>query len=91
MERVELTTEIKEVVHMTVSEKTDKLIKAEIKAGYKALEFTCPKCGRWIAMAVGRKTEQGYYEILRSACSSDYEGIDQPCRMCNSIYSGGKK
>ncbi len=82
MERLELIDGIVEVEHVKVSETTDGLIDAEIKAGCKMLKFTCPKCGGWIGNAVGLKNAEGNYQIIRSGCSSNYEGVDQPCRIC---------
>ncbi len=88
MERLELIKDIVEAMNVTVSESTDGLIDAEIKAGCKMLKFTCPKCGKWIGNAVCFKTSEGYYQVIRSGCSSEYEGIDQPCRTCQEY--GGK-
>lgn len=82
MERIELLDGTVEVTHVTVNGTTDGLIGAEIKAGCKMLKFTCPKCGRWIGNAVGLKNNEGNYQIIRSGCSSEYEGVDQPCRTC---------
>lgn len=82
MERIELFDGIVEVMHVKVSETTDGLIDAEVKTGCKMLKFTCPKCGGWIGNAVGLKNTEGNYQIIRSGCSSEYEGVDQPCRTC---------
>ena len=85
MERIELSDGIVEVTRVTVSETTDELIDAEIKAGCKMLKFTCPKCGCWIGNAVGIKTAEGNYQIIRSGCSSNYEGVDRLCRICQEV------
>lgn len=82
MEQIKLVEDIVEVKNVKVSETPVGLIEAEIKAGCKMLKFTCPKCGRWIGNAVGLKAAEEYFEIIRSGCSSEYEGIDQPCRTC---------
>ncbi len=82
MEKVEMQDEIVEVKNMSVSANTDGLIDTEIKAGCQMLKFTCPCCGGWIANAVVQKSDRGYYRIIRSGCSSNYEGVDQPCRNC---------
>lgn len=82
MEGIELADEAVEVKHVKISENTDGLIGEEIKAGCRMLKFTCPKCGRWIGNAVVQKSDKGCYRIVRSGCSSNYEGVDQPCRTC---------
>ncbi len=82
MERIELLDGIIEVMHVKASESIDGLIDAEVKAGCKMLKFTCPQCGGWIGNAVGLKNAEGNYQIIRSGCSSEYEGVDQPCRTC---------
>ena len=82
MERIELLNGIVEVMHVKASDDTDGLIDAEIEAGCKMLKFTCPKCGGWIGNAVGLKNAEGNYQIIRLGCSSNYEGVDQSCRIC---------
>lgn len=83
MIKIKLLTGIYEVENVEVKENSTNLVDAERVQGYIDLEFKCPGCGRWIATAVAKYNEVGgYYEIIRSQCSSCFEGIDELCRGC---------
>lgn len=74
-------SEAVDVENMVVLDKADCMLEEEVKAGYKCLRFHCPICKRWIANAIAREKPNGY-DIIRSMCSSCFEGIDKPCRDC---------
>lgn len=50
------------------------------------MEIYCVTCGKWIATVY--TDEQG--NIIASACSSVFTGIDEPCEDCIEAAESGR-